>query len=77
MPREDAFVRQAEHDGVRFLFRLDIIKLLDEQEVCELLDDFERVRDASRPENLPDAIDLVPFFSLQHARPAFLRNSCS
>jgi len=38
---------------------LQVVQALDEQQVGDLLDDLERVGDATGPEGVPDAVDLA------------------
>ena len=44
--------------GLALLARVQLVQTLDEQQVGELLDDRERVRDAAGRHGLPDAVDL-------------------
>ena len=52
--------------GLVFLQDLKVVQPPQEQEIGDLLDDFERVRDASGPESVPDAIDLILNFASDH-----------
>jgi hypothetical protein len=51
------------------LDRLQIVEAANEKQVGYLLDDLERIRDASRPEGVPDLINLVADFSREHVSP--------
>ena len=44
--------------GLVLLARVQLVQPLDEQQVGELLDDRERVRDAAGPQGVPDSVDL-------------------
>ena len=50
-----------------FLQRVQIVQPLDEEQVGDLLDDFERIGDAARPEGIPDAIDLIADIAGEHS----------
>ena len=50
--------RVAGAGGLVLLARVQLVQALDEQQVGELLDDRERVRDAARPHGVPDLVDL-------------------
>jgi hypothetical protein len=43
-----------------------VIETLDEEQVCDLLDDFEWVGDAAGPEGVPDGVDLAADSSCEH-----------
>jgi hypothetical protein len=59
--REDAPLHlDLELGGLPLLDRLELIETFDEQKVSDLFDHGERVRDAARPEIIPDTIDLRP-----------------
>ncbi len=45
---------------------LDLVQPLQEQQVGDLLDDLQRVRNAARPERIPNFIDLVAQFARKH-----------
>jgi hypothetical protein len=61
--------RLAERGGLALLQLLHLVEALDEDQVGDLLDDLERIGQASRPEVVPDAVDLVAQFSRQHQSP--------
>jgi hypothetical protein len=46
--------------------RLQLVQPLDEQQVSQLLDDRQRIRDAARPHRVPDAVDLGFEFTGDH-----------
>ena len=50
--------RVAGAGGFALLERVQLVQTLDEQQVGELLDDRERVRDAAGPHGVPDSVDL-------------------
>jgi hypothetical protein len=52
-----------------FSARVEIVEPPQEEEVGDLLDDLERVRDASRPEGVPDAVDLAAKLAGEHMSP--------
>ena len=64
---EDAALHRAT-GAVRLAFfeRVEIVKALDEEQIRELLHHFKRVGDPSRPEVVPDLVDLVACFSGKH-----------
>ena len=67
---EDApFHRLLEARGLQLLDGLQVIKAAQEQQIGDLLDDFERVRDAARPEGIPDGVDLVADVTSYHNSP--------
>ena len=69
--------RFAEAVGPVLLEGLEIVEALEEQEVGELLHDFERVGDPARPERVPDAVDLGADVTGQHSLgPLKRRRSC-
>ena len=49
--------RAAGAGGLVLLARVQLVEALDEQQVGELLDDRQRVRDAAGPHGVPDAVD--------------------
>jgi hypothetical protein len=53
-------------DGLVLLERLQIVEPSQEEQVGDLLDDFERVGDPAGPEGVPDAIDLAAQLAGQH-----------
>ena len=57
---EDAALdRLLEPGGLVLLERVQVVEPAQEQQVGDLLDDFERVGDAAGPEGVPDAVDLA------------------
>ena len=52
-----------------FFERVQLVESLDEEQVGELLDDRERIRDAARPHRVPDAVDLGFECACYHANP--------
>ena len=74
MSRKDTLIRQAEHDRVRLLRRLHVVELLDKEQIRELLDDLQWIRNPARPKDLPDAVHLITFLTLQHTCPPFFYN---
>ena len=54
--------------GLALLERVQLVEPLDEEQVGELLDDRERVRDAAGPHRVPDAVDLGFEFAGDHDR---------
>lgn len=48
---------------------VDVVQALDENEIGELLDDGQRVRDAPCPEGRPDAVNLGLDFPCDHFAP--------
>ena len=49
--------------GFQVFKGLEFIKAPEEEEVCNLLDDFERIGDAAGPEGVPDGVDLATNFA--------------
>ncbi len=47
---------------------MQVVEALEEQQVRELFHHFEGVRDAARPEGVPDSVDLRSEFAGQHGR---------
>jgi hypothetical protein len=43
--------------GLRFFVELQVVQTADEQQIRDLLDHFQRVGDASRPEGVPDGVE--------------------
>jgi hypothetical protein len=63
---EDPARHRLLQDGrLALLQRVRVIQPADEQEVGDLLDDFERVGDAAGPEGVPDGVDLAAKFAGQ------------
>ncbi len=52
--------------ALRLLQRVQLVEPLDEEQVGELLDDRERVRDTAGPHRVPDAVDLGFEFTGDH-----------
>ena len=52
--------------GLQFLGNLLFVQSLEKEKVGNLLNNFERVGDASRPEGIPDLIDLTTNFAGKH-----------
>ncbi len=53
--------------GFVFLECVKIVESPDEEEVGNLLDDFERIGNAACPKGIPDLIDLTADFTGEHA----------
>ncbi len=51
---------------LEFLGRVQVVEPLDEQQVRDLLDHFERVTDTARPEGVPNTVDLTTDFAGEH-----------
>ena len=65
--REDAPLdRLAEAIGLVLLAGMRLVEPAHEQEVGDLLDDLERIGDATRPKSVPDVVDLGSKFTCQH-----------
>ena len=62
----------------RFVFfqRLEVIQPAKEKKVRDLLNNFERIGNASRPEGIPDPIDLIPDVTRYHAEIRLLETAC-
>ena len=52
--------------GFQFFERLQLVKPLDEKQIGDLLDDFQRIGNPAGPEGIPDLIDLVTNFVGEH-----------
>jgi len=52
--------------GLQFLGNFLFVQPLEKEKVGDLLDNFERVGDAARPESIPDLIDLTANFACKH-----------
>ena len=52
--------------GFQFFERLQLVKPLDEKQISDLLDDFQRIGNPAGPEGIPDLIDLVTNFVGKH-----------
>lgn len=52
--------------GLQFLGNFLFVQSLEKEKVGNLLNDFERVGDAARPESIPDLIDLTANFAGKH-----------
>ena len=48
--------------------RVQVVQSFQEQQIRDLLDDFQRVRDAARPEGVPDGVDLAADVACEHDR---------
>ena len=59
--------RPLEAVGFVFLQRVQVVEPAQEEEIGDLLDHLQRIRDAARPEGVPDAIDLVLDVAGDHA----------
>jgi hypothetical protein len=66
--KDAALHRFLEPGGFVFLQRVQIVEPLKEQQVGDLLDDFERIGNAARPEGIPEGINLVANVSSNHGR---------
>ncbi len=58
--------RLLEAVGLELFEGVQVVEALQEQQVGDLLDDLERVRDPTRPEGVPDAVHLVAEFTGEH-----------
>jgi hypothetical protein len=56
----------AQRLGLVLLQGLEVVQALDEEEIGDLLDHREGVRDPAGPEGVPDAVDLVADFTCEH-----------
>src|SRR5581483_4102785 len=52
--------------GLQFLRNFLLVQPLEKEKVGNLLNDFERIRDAARPKSIPDLIDLTANFAGKH-----------
>jgi hypothetical protein len=52
--------------GLQFLGDLQFVQALEEEQVGDLLNDFERIGNPARPESVPDAVDLIANFTSEH-----------
>ena len=55
-----------ETSGFQLFESLQLIEPLDEKQISDLLDHFERIGYSSRPERIPDLVNLVANFICQH-----------
>ena len=60
------FDRLLQPGGFVLFQRVQVVQPLQEQQVGNLLDDFQRVGDAARPEGVPDGVDLGADFACEH-----------
>ena len=58
--------RLFERGGFVLLQRVQVVQPPQEEQVGDLLDDFERVGDPPGPEGVPDAVDLIAEFTGEH-----------
>jgi hypothetical protein len=65
--------RLAGADGLALAQRVQLVQPLDEQQIRQLLDDRQRVRDAAGPHRVPDTVHLGPEFARNHARTVLLQ----
>jgi hypothetical protein len=65
--KDDALQRRAEARGLQLFDGLQIIQTANEKQIRDLLDHLERIGDASRPERVPNAVDLTADFAREHA----------
>ena len=52
--------------GFVFLQRVQIVEAFEEQQVGDLLDDFERIGDAASPEGIPECVNFAANFAGEH-----------
>ena len=52
--------------GFVFLQRVEIVEPLQEKQVGDLLDDYERVGDTAGPEGIPESVDFTADFAGEH-----------
>ncbi len=69
--KNDALDGRAEARSLQLFDGLKVVETPDEEEIGDLLDDLERVRDASRPKGIPDRVDLIADLSSQHGSPGY------
>jgi hypothetical protein len=65
--KQDALPRRAEALRLTLLAQFGLVEALHEQQVGDLLDHLDRVRDPARPEGIPDSIDPAAQFPGDHA----------
>jgi hypothetical protein len=58
--------RPAEPVCLVFLERVHVVETTKEQQIRDLLDHFQRIGNAARPEGVPDSVDLVPDVTGNH-----------
>jgi hypothetical protein len=64
---EDASLhRLFETRCLQLFYSVKVIKAPEKEQVRDLFDDFERIRDPARPEGIPEGVDLVADVSSQH-----------
>lgn len=56
----------AEAGGFALFEFLDFVEALQEEQVGDLFDDFDRVGNAAGPEGIPDAVDLIADIAGEH-----------
>jgi hypothetical protein len=56
---------------------LQLVKPADEEQIGDLFDDFQRVRNAARPERVPELIDFITEFAGEYCVVSPPRNSLS
>ena len=52
--------------GFQLFERLQLVQPLDEKQISDLLDDFQRIGNPAGPERIPDLIDLITNFVGKH-----------
>ena len=62
-PSLDGFLQAS---GLKLFECLQLVKPLDEQQISNLLDDFQRIGNPTGPERIPDLIYLATNFVRQH-----------
>ena len=58
--------RHLETGRFQLFERLQLIQPLDEKQIRDLLDDFQRIRNPAGPESIPDLVDLIADFIYKH-----------
>lgn len=58
--------RLSKPGGFALLEFLHLVQALEEEQVGDLFYDFDRIGNASRPEGVPDAVDLIANFAGKH-----------
>ena len=65
---EDAALQffELQTSGLVFLQRVQVVEALEEQQIGDLLDDFERIGDAAGPEGIPEGVNSTADFAVEH-----------
>jgi hypothetical protein len=62
-----AFDRDIEGAGLLLFENLEFIQAANKQKIGDLLDHFQRIRDAAGPKSVPQAVNLIAKFSGHHS----------